>query len=82
VTAVAARWRQHPAWLTPLRRRALFHGLVVAGWVFAAWHFLYIAQYNLLGSDAYAYWAVDLANLYAGHYSAYGFFPYPPPAAD
>ena len=68
--------------LTPGRRRALFHGLVLAGWLFV---FLNIPKFiatGLPGRDAIAYWSVDLANPYAGGLDTFGYFPYSPPAAQ
>src|SRR5687768_6045763 len=67
--------------LTPSRRRAIFHGLVLGGWLFI---FLNIPRFidgGLWGRDAIAYWSVDLTNPYRGALDQYGYFPYSPPVA-
>jgi hypothetical protein len=68
--------------LTPNRRRAIFHGAVLGGLIFFAYIFLVAAPVaESLGYDAYAYWTVDLNNLYRGSVGDLGFFPYSPPIA-
>jgi hypothetical protein len=66
-------------WLTPPRRRALFHGLVLAGLLFLANLFL-VAGPNrgVLGFDTYAYWSLDLAHPYRHALGDYGFYAYSP----
>lgn len=66
------------AYLTPVRRRAVIHGVIVGG--------LTLSVIELLGGspfafDAYAYWSVDLNALYQDPVGAYGLFPYAPPLA-
>ena len=64
------------------RRRALFHGIVLGGLIFFAYIFLVAAPYfGTFGYDAYAYWTVDLSDLYRGTVGDFGFFPYSPPIA-
>lgn len=66
----------------PLIRRAVVHGLTLAGLLFAGYLFAVVAPAaGTLGFDAYAYWAVDLANPYAQTAGALGAFPYTPVAA-
>jgi hypothetical protein len=63
-------------------RRALFHGAVLGGMIFFAYIFLVaLPAVGTFGYDAYAYWTVDLDNLYRGAYGGFGFFPYSPPMA-
>jgi hypothetical protein len=61
---------------------AVGHGLVLAGLLYGAWVFLVLApEFGTFGSDAYAYWSVDLATPYAIPHGMLGSFPYSPPAA-
>lgn len=67
--------------LTPSRRRAIFHGLVLGGWLFVVLNIPRFIEAGLPGRDAITYWIVDPANPYRGNYGAIEFFPYSPPAA-
>lgn len=67
--------------ITPARRRALYHGLVLAGWLFVFLNIPKFVDGGLWGRDAIAYWSVDLGNPYRGQLDQYGYFPYAPPAA-
>ena len=68
--------------LTPGRRRAIFHGLVLAGLVFFAYLFLIAApSKGTLGFDIYAYWSVRIDDPYHASLGDFGFFAYSPPAA-
>jgi len=77
VTAVArldAWWAARPH-----RQRAVVHGLVVAGLLFAAYLFLVVApRAGTVGFDAYAYWAVDLDDPYRRTAGALAAFTYSP----
>jgi Glycosyltransferase family 87 len=67
---------------TPLQRRALRDGLVVAGLVYLAFRFLVIApQAGTVGGDAFAYWQLDIERPYAQPNGEIGAFLYPPPLA-
>lgn len=77
-----ASWPVRRPQSSPPYRRALVHGLVLAGLLFAAYLFVIVAPLvGTLGFDAYAYWSVDLANPYAATAGALGAFPYTPVAA-
>jgi hypothetical protein len=66
----------------PWMRRALLHGAVLSGLVFAAYLLLVAApNKGTLAADIVAYWRVDLAHPYVGTYGEQGFFPYAPPIA-
>ncbi len=66
----------------PWLRRALLHGAVLSGLVFAAYLLLVAApSKGTLGADVVAYWRVDLAHPYLGTYGDHGFFAYAPPIA-
>jgi hypothetical protein len=68
--------------MTPTRRRALVHGLTVAGLLFAGYLFLVVAPAaRTLGFDAYAYWHLDIADPYALGAGSFGAFTYTPVAA-
>lgn len=68
--------------LTPGRRRALFHGAVLAGLVFFVYLFLVAApSRGTLGFDIYAYWSVRIDDPYHTLLGDLGFFAYSPPAA-
>ena len=68
--------------LTPGRRRALFHGLVLAGLLFCAYLFFVAApSKGTLGFDIYAYWSVRIDDPYHRVLGDLGFFAYSPPAA-
>ncbi|HUG48932.1 MAG TPA: glycosyltransferase family 87 protein [Candidatus Limnocylindria bacterium] len=61
------------------RRRAIYHGLVLGGLIFLAYIMIVLAPIQRsMGFDAYAYWSVDLANLYRGEVGDLGFFAYSP----
>jgi hypothetical protein len=65
--------------LTPLRRRAIAHGLLVAGWLFIP---VWAITSGEFGHDSFAYWSFDRAAPYAGQLGDSGFFlPYSPPIA-
>jgi hypothetical protein len=64
---------------SPIVRRALRDGLGVAGLAFAAYLFLVVAPTaGTFGFDAYAYWALDLADPYAVPAGTFGAFTYTP----
>ncbi len=64
------------------RRRALLHGLTVAGLLFLVYLFLVIApQTRTVGYDTFAYWSVQLPHPYWVAYGGLGSFPYSPPIA-
>ena len=68
--AMARAWRARlDEWavaLTPTRRRALRHGLIVAGVIFNATLLLVWGPRLYWFIDAVAWWNIDLANLYGG----------------
>ena len=83
IAAIPALRRQR----TPLRAgltraRALRDGAIVAGLLFFGYLFVILAPLNRgLGLDAYAYWSLDLADLYGGAQGAVlgaGAFRYSP----
>jgi hypothetical protein len=64
------------------RQRAVVHGLVLAGLLFAVYLFVVVApRAGTLGFDAYAYWAVDLADPYRRTAGALAAFTYSPVVA-
>jgi len=66
----------------PAARRALGHGLVIAGLVFLAYTFLVAApRIGTVGFDAYAYWHAQAPNPYLIPVGALGAFTYSPPVA-
>lgn len=66
----------------PWLRRALVHGAVLSGLVFAAYLLLIAApSKGTLGADVVAYWRLDLAQPYHGTVGDLGFFPYSPAVA-
>jgi hypothetical protein len=70
----------------PDRRRAVYHGLVLAGlvllvYVLGVLPLLVPALARSFGYDAHAYWAVDIRRPYTEPLGQYGFFPYSPVAA-
>ncbi len=78
-------WTAASSWLrllTPARRRAMRHGLMLGGLASLA-YILVIRPPGIAGagSDAYGYWIFDLADLYRGQHGELGFFPYSPAAA-
>ena len=71
------------AFLTPVRVRAVRHGLSVAGVLVAAYLFLVVAPKTAtFGFDAYAYWSADPSAYGALPIGALGFFGYAPPLAQ
>jgi hypothetical protein len=68
--------------MTPHRRRALVHGLTLAGLLFAGYLFLVVAPVaRTLGFDAFAYWHLDIADPYTLGAGSFGAFTYTPVAA-
>ena len=66
----------------PGRRRALWHGAILSGLFFLVYIFVVVAPHEgIFGMDAWAYWNVDLPDVYAVPLSGLGSFPYSPPAA-
>ena len=66
--------------LTDTRRRAIRHGLILAGFVLGLTVLTDQSAFN--GWDVYAYWAVDVAHPYGTALApAHGVFLYPPPMA-
>ena len=71
-----------PTRSTRNRLRPLGHGLVLAGLLFLAYLFLVIAPaVRTFGFDAFAYWAVDIADPYRVPVGGLGAFTYTPVAA-
>src|SRR5574337_945888 len=67
---------------SPIARRGLRDGLVVSGLLFAGYLFLITAPAaGTFGFDAFAYWAVDLADPYRVLAGGLGAFTYTPVAA-
>jgi hypothetical protein len=64
--------------LTPLRRRAIAHGLLVAGWLFIP---VLAITGGGFGNDSLAYWSFDRAAPYGGQLGDYASLPYAPPIA-
>ncbi len=65
-----------------LRRRAIAHGLILAGLLFAGYLFVVIApRAGTVGFDAFAYWAVDPAHPYERTAGGLGAFTYSPVVA-
>lgn len=61
------------------RKRAVEHGLILAGLLFAGYLFFVVAPgAGTVGFDAYAYWAVDLEDPYRQTAGALGAFTYSP----
>lgn len=68
--------------VSPGLRRALFHGLVLAGLIFCAYLFLVAApQKGTFAFDVAAYWSVDPADPYHARVGDFAFFAYSPAAA-
>ena len=62
------------------RRRAVIHGLTVAGLLFMAYLFVFIApKVQSVGYDAWAYWNVHQPHPYTVPIGGLGSFPYSPP---
>jgi hypothetical protein len=67
--------------MKPARRRAIRHALMLVGLLSLPYIVLINQSKSMFGFDAYAYWAIDLSNLYgesAGNTSALGAFRYTP----
>jgi Glycosyltransferase family 87 len=67
--------------MKPARRRAIRHALMLVGLLSLPYVVLINQSKSMFGFDAYAYWAIDLSNLYgesAGNTSALGAFRYTP----
>jgi Glycosyltransferase family 87 len=74
VTSKAKRPR---GWIRPI-----IHGAVIAGLLFAAYLFAVVGPaVGTFGFDAFAYWAVDIANPYVVPVGGLGAFTYTPVAA-
>jgi hypothetical protein len=70
----------------PDRRRAIYHGLVLAGLILLVYTLLVLPRLveptgHAFGYDAYAYWTVDFNQPYTQPLGDHGFFPYSPVAA-
>jgi len=82
--AIVDRGR-YPTWLNPARRRAIFHGVLLAGWIYAGYYTLTIFADGGPGGDAFYYWSVDVSDPYVGRYGGqwgtFTLFPYSPAAA-
>jgi hypothetical protein len=64
---------------SPVARRALRDGLVIAGLLFAAYLFFVVAPSSgTFGFDAFAYWNIDLAAPYSVSAGGLGAFTYTP----
>jgi hypothetical protein len=73
------------AWLGPMRLRGIRHALTITGIVSLPYIVLINQAKSMFGFDAYAYWAVDLADLYGrsgGNTSDLGAFRYTPAAGQ
>jgi hypothetical protein len=67
---------------TTVRRRAVLHGLTIAGLLFLAYLFVVLApMVRSVGYDAWAYWNVQLPHPYGVSLGGLGAFPYSPPVA-
>ena len=67
--------------MKPARRRAIRHALMLVGLLSLPYIVLINQSRSMFGFDAYAYWAIDLSNLYgesSGNTSALGAFRYTP----
>jgi hypothetical protein len=67
--------------LKPAHRRAVRHALAIVGLVSLPYVIVANQAKSMFGFDAYAYWAIDLGNLYgesSGNTSALGAFRYTP----
>ena len=72
-------------WLGPIRRRGIRHALTIVGIVSLPYILLSNQGKSMFGFDAYAYWAIDLGNLYGrsgGNTSDLGAFRYTPAAGQ
>ena len=77
MTSIAAL--ASPQWLTAPRRRAILHGLVIAGLLLDV--FVYgvgLGSRRTVGADAFAYWSLDIAHPYSAGVGAMGAFLYSP----
>jgi hypothetical protein len=67
--------------MKPARRRAIRHALMIVGLLSLPYVIFVNQARSMFGFDAYAYWAIDLSNLYGesgGNTSALGAFRYTP----
>jgi hypothetical protein len=81
--AIASGLRPSRAALPAGARRAIVHGLVVAGLLFAGYLFLVSARaVGTFGYDAYAYWSVDPNDPYGIPHGEFGSFVYAPAVAQ
>jgi hypothetical protein len=79
MTQVSAVARPRPRGLTPARRRALLHGLVISGLLLdAAVLAVGLGSRHTVGADAFAYWSLDIAHPYTAGVGAAGAFLYSP----
>jgi hypothetical protein len=63
-------------------RRAVGHGLILAGLLFLGYLFIIVApREGIFGLDALAYWSVQQPDVYGVPHTGLGSFPYSPPAA-
>ena len=59
------------------------HGALLAGLLFTGYVVVWMATtYRNVGYDAFAYWSVDLGNLYRGQIGGLGWFAYSPAVAQ
>jgi glycosyl transferase family 87 len=73
------------ALLTPARRRAALTGLALVGLVALPYLWVRNWERSFWGFDAFAYWSIDLSNLYGrsyGNTSGLGAFRYTPPVGQ
>ena len=73
------------AWIGPRRLRAIRHALTIVGIVSLPYIILINQAKSMFGFDAYAYWAIDLSDLYGrsvGNTSDFGAFRYTPAAGQ
>ena len=74
-----------PADKRALRRRAVRDGLIISGWLATGFALIVVTYFGRsLGYDAFAYWSIDLNDLYGrtlGNNFALGSFRYSPPIA-
>jgi hypothetical protein len=73
------------SWLGPVRQRAIRHALSIVGIVSLPYIVVINQARSMFGFDAYAYWAIDLGNLYGGslsNTSDLGAFRYTPAAGQ
>ena len=65
--------------MTPSRRRAILHGLVISGLLLdAVVYGVGLGSRHTVGADAFAYWSLDIAQPYTAGVGAAGAFLYSP----